>query len=130
MLPVSAAEWEIVCTNQNNLWGNPVRNAESCRKKFSRDRNRKPPTGDPNCPTHIKLANISFREIKQKCEVNGGDDSEEDEMDEDIHNVEEVYNTLEDSDYCVTGDEASAIEKTSEDTDDDNMIRYFSARSD
>ena len=48
LLHVSGADWKNVADQHNQSWGKPERNPESCRKKFGRDCEAKPPTGNPN----------------------------------------------------------------------------------
>ena len=129
----SAPDWKTVADLHNNSWGNPVRNPESCRKKFGRDREAKPPTGDPNCPPHIVLAKRAFCDITTKCQVEDGDDSESgsdaSEEEDDGDNVEDddiakLDDTLDDSSY--EDESADVLHQSPKDIADTAMMDVFS----
>ena len=60
VLHISAPHWRTVADQHNGSWGNPVRNSDSCWKKFGQDREAKLPTSDPNCPARMLLAKWEF----------------------------------------------------------------------
>ena len=93
-LPISGADWEQLASLHNEEW--PTRTGTSLRKKFGSLHRKRVQTGNPNCPSHVRVAKHAWKKIVEKCEIGEGsnsDDSEfqggEVELDDDEMEVEE-----------------------------------------
>ena len=71
--------WDRVTKEYNDRKprGSAFREMESVRSKFRKFCNEKKPTGDPNCPEHVKRAKRIQREIDNDCGVQEIDDDED-----------------------------------------------------
>jgi hypothetical protein len=86
VLPSGEYMWERVAKayNERKPRGSACRDMESIRIKFRKFKNEKKPTGDPNCPEHVKRAKRIARLIDNHVGATEIDDDEDidDENDE------------------------------------------------
>jgi hypothetical protein len=73
ILPISGDDWLAVLAMHTVNF--PGREVESLRRKFSTLHRKKVPTGDPGCPTDVKLAKRIEHEISSRADI--GDGAEE-----------------------------------------------------
>ncbi len=60
IVPIRNLEWERVWERHNTCYPNKERTVESLKCKFQELAKKNMPTGDPNCPPHIKYAKCIF----------------------------------------------------------------------
>lgn len=78
-LPISGEEWEdLVTKDYNERFTENQRDFDSLRRKFFRMANASAPTGDPNCPPHIRRAKHIKRWIEERAD--GAREIHEDEL--------------------------------------------------
>ena len=68
ILPIGTDEWQAV-EDQHNIDGVYNRTALNLRKKLYALKNKKMPTGDPNCPPAVRRAKHIFRDIGDRCDA-------------------------------------------------------------
>ena len=68
-VPVCAEEWDIISRHHNVECAATNRNSDSLRRKFKGVATSPIPTGDPNIPETVRIANECFQEIKKKSNV-------------------------------------------------------------
>ena len=56
VLPLSKYDWETVEEEHGQMYAEKHRTALSIRKKYNKLLKSGPPTGDPDCPDHIRRA--------------------------------------------------------------------------
>lgn len=91
-LPMGADQWEYLTLEFNkSVSSDRARDMESLRKKFKNLKNKKKPTGDPDCPIEVKRAKRAHYQIESRMSVENmgseseeetGDNEDEDEADE------------------------------------------------
>ena len=99
ILPIGAPDWEKVWDRHVSNFPKKERTVESLKRKFQELARKKIPTGDPECPPHIRNAKRIFRKIVLASDGSTGgsdgsenendDDGEEDTMDDDEEDEEE-----------------------------------------
>jgi len=100
MLPCGGDEWNQVALEFNRTFKatGSNREGEDLRLKFKKLKNHKKPTGDPDCPPHVKRSKQIQRQIERRMDVvhlddddksqdDAGGSSSEDEI---IHDAEEI----------------------------------------
>ncbi len=103
IVPIGNSEWEQVWNRHNHHYPSKEWTVESLRCKFLEMARKKVPTGDPNCPPHIRSSKCIYRKIIQatdgsdgesdlnSLEINAGDhDDEQEEEEEDVDNEEQI----------------------------------------
>lgn len=70
-LPFGSEQWVSVASMYNAQLpsGWPDRDSESLKRKCMNLKNKRKPTGDPDCPAEVKRAKIAFRQIEARCGV-------------------------------------------------------------
>ena len=63
--PIAGDEWEFVANDYNKATGQN-RSAEALKKKFRELRDKKIPTGDPDCPDHVRDAKRTHRMTNER----------------------------------------------------------------
>jgi hypothetical protein len=71
-LPIGPQEWEDVTEAHNDRFPMKNRDKDSLRRKFNEFVNSKKPTGDPQCPPHIRKAKLIARMIIAKSDSSAG----------------------------------------------------------
>ncbi len=61
-VPISGTEWEQVWNGHISIFPNRNWTAESLKCKFQEIARAKIPTGDPECPRHIRMAKQAYRQ--------------------------------------------------------------------
>jgi hypothetical protein len=69
ILQVGKSKWEKVANRYNQAYPKRPRNEKALRNQFNSYANKKPPTGNPDCPHFVKLAKLIVKKTKQKAEV-------------------------------------------------------------
>jgi hypothetical protein len=87
VLPSGEYMWERVAKeyNERKPRGSACRDMESIRIKFRKFKNEKKPTGDPNCPEHVRRAKRIARLIDNHVgatEINDDDENSNEESDD------------------------------------------------
>jgi hypothetical protein len=77
ILPMGKGPWETVAHRYNQVYPERSRNEKSLRNQFNSWANKKPPTGDPDCPHFVRLAKLIVKKTKQKAEVSMCDEEME-----------------------------------------------------
>jgi hypothetical protein len=67
ILPIGKIEWERVTAKYNEKYPQRPRGMRNLRNRFQAYANKKPPTGDPNCPPLVRRAKQITEFIKQKA---------------------------------------------------------------
>ena len=94
LLPIGGEEWEEVANLHSQQYPEHQRDAVNLRRKFKEMYNARIPTGDPECPEHIKTAKRLHIQIQQRSDADNMDGNgldmgvEEEEVDDD-NNIEE-----------------------------------------
>ena len=70
--PIGKDEWEEVVRQHNQVY--PERNLDSIRRKYQTLHRMKKPTGDPDCPEHVRLAKRVKYSIAHKADLGLGDE--------------------------------------------------------
>ena len=60
VMPIAGTEWDTVASIHNEEYPQHARAAESLCQKFQEVVQKTGPTGDPNCPPHVRCANLSI----------------------------------------------------------------------
>jgi hypothetical protein len=71
-LPIGPQEWDDVTEAHADRSILKNRDTQLLRQKFNELVNHKKPTGDPNCPPHIRRAKLIQRNIIEKSDSGGG----------------------------------------------------------
>jgi hypothetical protein len=92
VLPSGEYMWERVAKeyNERKPRGSACRDMESIRIKFRKFKNEKKPTGDPNCPEHVKRAKRIARLIDNHVgatEINDDVDSDDENDDSEVSSI-------------------------------------------
>ncbi|KAG3079069.1 hypothetical protein PI125_g20811 [Phytophthora idaei] len=68
-LPFGSEQWVGLASAYNDQLpsGWPARDGDSLKRKFMALKNKRKPTGDPDCPSEVKRAKIAFRQIEARC---------------------------------------------------------------
>ena len=103
IFPIGNSEWEQVWNRHNHRYPSKERTFESFWRKFLEMARKKVPTGDPNCPPHIRSSKRIYRKIIQATDgsdgesdlnslgINAGDhDDEQEEEEEDDDDEEQI----------------------------------------
>ena len=77
-LPIGPQEWDDVTEAHADRFLLKNRDSQSLRRKFNELVNSKKPTGDPNCPPHIRRAKMIQRQIITKSDSGGGSLNDDD----------------------------------------------------
>jgi hypothetical protein len=96
ILPLGPDEWEQVADTHLTFYPDCSRDSQSLRRKFQSLYNLQVPTGDPNCPPHVRKAKRLRYRIEERADSsNLGDDTaaahlgiDDDENDEAADGVE------------------------------------------
>ncbi|OWZ14745.1 hypothetical protein PHMEG_00011726, partial [Phytophthora megakarya] len=108
-LPFGSEQWASIASSYNAQLpsGWPERDGDSLKRKFMSLKNKRKPTGDPDCPSEVKRAKVAFRRIEARCAVSSlnDDDSEEGEKSQEEEESEEDQGSGE-SDIASFGLEA------------------------
>ncbi|KAG1711530.1 hypothetical protein DVH05_008782 [Phytophthora capsici] len=86
-LPFGAEQWQSIASAYNSHLpvGWPQRDGDSLKRKFLGLKNKRKPTGDPDCPEEVRKAKQVFRMIEAKCAVTTlHDDSDSGDTIEDV----------------------------------------------
>ena len=90
-LPISGLEWENKVAIPHQARHNTGRTGDSLKRKFDSLANTKMPTGDPNCPPHVRQAKHIRRDILVKVELTTSTELEDKSADEaDIQGLPET----------------------------------------
>jgi hypothetical protein len=103
VLPSGGYMWERVTKEYNDRKprGSASREMESVRSKFRKFCNEKKPTGDPNCPEHVKRAKRIQHEIDNACgvqEMHDDDDSDDESEDDESEDISIISGSKNSSD--------------------------------
>jgi hypothetical protein len=91
--PIGKSEWEKVTSKYNEKHSDRRRTMRNLRNRFNIEANKKPPTGDPDCPPLVRKAKRINYSIKKKAGAlvlgngNGEEKKDEDEVAGDIGNL-------------------------------------------
>ena len=85
-------EWETVFHQHSTLWPNETRTNESLKRKFQKLRNKKIPTGDPNCPPDVRRAKQIYVKLVEKTEMSNGSEDEVDLEEQEDENADDDDN--------------------------------------
>jgi hypothetical protein len=77
--PIGNAAWVRVENEYNRLNPTRTRNIDGLRRKYNWVKDSKIPTGDPNCPEHIRTAKRAHWKIVGKAEITTAMSDEDDE---------------------------------------------------
>jgi hypothetical protein len=77
-LPIGPQEWDEVTEFHAERFLLRNRDSQSLRQKFNELVNSKKPTGDPNCPPHIRRAKLIQKRIIAKLDSGGGSLNDDD----------------------------------------------------
>lgn len=108
ILPRGANEWMTTAIRYNERCLQlapyfPERDDEAIRNKFKALKNTRKPTGDPECPPHVREAKYIQRDIEARMSVaNIDDDIDADDDDDDLSDSQMPYD---DDDDVDDGDE-------------------------
>lgn len=69
VLPIGPDEWERVADNHGSEFPNANREAQSLRRKFQALYNVRIPTGDPQCPAHVRKAKRIKNLIEERADA-------------------------------------------------------------
>ncbi|KAG2867112.1 hypothetical protein PC119_g1740 [Phytophthora cactorum] len=91
-LPFGSEQWVGLASAYNDQLpsGWPARDGDSLKQKFMALKNKRKPTGDPDCPSEMKRAKIAFRQIEARCAVSTLHEDESDVAESVGHVTEEV----------------------------------------
>ena len=70
-LPIGSEEWEVVASEHKENFPVQNRTDDSLKRKFASFYRSKVPTGDPNCPPHVRRAKHLRYQIKERSEIDG-----------------------------------------------------------
>ena len=104
IVPIGNPEWERVWDRHASRYPRQERTAESLRRKFQQLVRTKMPTGDPNCPPHIRFAKRIFRKIVKATDGSDGESGNGD---------------FEDNHYDIDGDGGEGGNRDIGDDDED-----------
>jgi hypothetical protein len=68
ILPIGGVEWEQVAETHSTSYPNHNREAQSLRRKFRALYNERIPTGDPECPPHVRQAKRARYAIEERAD--------------------------------------------------------------
>jgi hypothetical protein len=122
IIPISNAVWESVWDQHVAGYPTKERTSESLKRKFQELARKKMPTGDPNCPHHVRFAKRIYRKIVaatdgstggSDVEMNfdeGKEDKDDDEAVDDEDDDEPVNSSFSngDDELAVAGDHSAA----------------------
>jgi hypothetical protein len=75
VMPIAGTEWDTMASIHNEEYPQHARTAESLHWKFQEVVQKTHPTGDPNCPPHVRRANLINRQLVQMIDgLIGGSD--------------------------------------------------------
>ena len=83
IVPVGNPEWERIWERHNSCYPNQDRTVESLKRKFQELAKKKIPTGDPNCPPHVRFAKRIYRKIVEATDGSTGGSNLEDDLEDD-----------------------------------------------
>jgi hypothetical protein len=63
VMPIAGTEWDTVVSIHNEEYPQHARTAESLHRKFQEVVQKTGPTGDPNCPPHVRHAKLINRQL-------------------------------------------------------------------
>jgi hypothetical protein len=100
VLPIGGEEWEEVANLHSQQYPEHQRDSVNLRRKFKEMYNARIPTGDPECPEHIKTAKRLHIQIQQRSDAdnmdgNGLDMGVEEEVVDDNNNNNNNNNNIE-----------------------------------
>ena len=74
-VPISSTKWERVWNEHISIFPHRNRTAESLKHKFQEMARAKIPTGDPECPRHIRIAKRAYYSIVKAMDGSTGEGS-------------------------------------------------------
>ena len=77
IVPISSTEWERVWNQHISFFPDRNRTAESLKRKFQEMARVKIPTGDPECPRHIRIAKRAYYAIVKATNGSTGGGSDD-----------------------------------------------------
>ena len=83
IVPVGNPEWELIWEQHNSCYPNQDRTIESLKRKFQELAKKKIPTGDPNCPPHVRFAKRIYRKIVEATDGSTGASDLDDDLEDD-----------------------------------------------
>ena len=83
IVPVGNPEWERIWERHNSCYPNQDRTVESLKRKFQELAKKKIPTGDPNCPPHVRFAKRIYRKIVEATDGSTGASDLDDDLEDD-----------------------------------------------
>ena len=89
VLPIGGEEWEEVANLHSQQYPEHQRDSVNLRRKFKEMYKVRIPTGDPECPEHIRTAKRLAIQIQQRSDA---DDMDGNELDMGLEEEEEVVN--------------------------------------
>ena len=115
-LPIGQDDWDGVYEEHLSRWPDTDRDVLSLRRKFNQLANKKVPTGDPNCPPHVREAKQILFLIKEEADMlDMEDSSKEEEENNDEENQKEVEQDEKESDNENEEDPTAEIVEVDED---------------
>ncbi|KAG2782537.1 hypothetical protein PC129_g21254 [Phytophthora cactorum] len=98
-LPFGSEQWVGLASANNDQLpsGWPARDGDSLKRKFMALKYKRKPIGDPDCPSEMKHAKITFRPIEARCAVSTLHEDESD-VAESVGHVTEEAQDIETSD--------------------------------
>ncbi len=108
IIPIGNPDWERVWDSHTTCYPKKERTAKLLRCKFQELARKKMPTGDPNCPPHIRSAKCIYRMIVQATDGSdglSGDDDASDVDDDDDDNKDDDNDNVADKEEDDIGDD-------------------------
>ena len=107
VLPLGPEEWETVAVMQGEIYPNFNRCSMNLKRKFKEMYKSSMPTGDPNCPPHIRAAKRLHFQIQERSDADNLDGEEvdlaidlmpdEDNSDNNNNDIDNNSNNVEDT---------------------------------
>ena len=77
IIPMSNTDWDTVWEAHNESFPGLNRTSDSLKRKFQEMARTKIPTGDPNCPHHIRIAKRAYYKLVKATDGSTGGGSDE-----------------------------------------------------